>query len=622
MGFFDPFEGFCNDKKILEAINELEINKANKSDVYNKTETDEAITEKVAEIGGGGAEVYQARVGADGTTYQTLKARLDADTNSQLAENEIIKSDIVLQLEEVAGMYDSNLFDSAYASVVARVPAAVDFSGDRMTFTTNNVGDNIVNVYIPVGTGRTVFKVNYGDTSGFVAYGVKRKNSINSDYEESGFTHDTEVNATGYNYIVLLLRVAGYYVGTKRFEVHRDISSLKDGLNYLLGSNIFDERNSAGTVIRFKAAGYFKNDTIHFSSNTQGTNIANIYIPIERGKTYQVEYTLHTGLEQYGVKLVNSISSEYTDQGFTTATSMTNRRNFRYICVYARGVSTFTGDAKFTITKKEYPEFVTVGTDGDYTSILAALKNTDIRSTILLAAESFDILQEYIDEYGNDYWANYDGYQNPDYFARGLFLADGRRVIGKAGTKIVFNYKGDNTAIKTQFSVFATGTLNDSPAPEYNNLTELRNVEIVFSGCRYAIHDDFSANSVTIRFSNILFNGTPYTTGAIGGGFGVNSTYEISDCVFINNASERDLFYHNRDTTDSAVDSAPCRMTITNCYGSKACKLFWLGAQTKRSICKISNCTFSQITCTAQSASAEVENVVLYSFNNIEGVQS
>ena len=58
MGFFNPFEGFCNDKKILEAINELEINKANKSDVYNKTETDEIITEKVAEIVAGAPEEF------------------------------------------------------------------------------------------------------------------------------------------------------------------------------------------------------------------------------------------------------------------------------------------------------------------------------------------------------------------------------------------------------------------------------------------------------------------------------------------------------------------------------------------------------------------------------------
>lgn len=58
MGFFNPFEGFCNDTKILETINELEINKANKSDVYNKTETDKVITEKVAEIVAGAPEEF------------------------------------------------------------------------------------------------------------------------------------------------------------------------------------------------------------------------------------------------------------------------------------------------------------------------------------------------------------------------------------------------------------------------------------------------------------------------------------------------------------------------------------------------------------------------------------
>ena len=58
MGFFDPFEGFCNDTKILEVINELEINKANKNDVYNKTEADKVITEKVAEIVAGAPEGF------------------------------------------------------------------------------------------------------------------------------------------------------------------------------------------------------------------------------------------------------------------------------------------------------------------------------------------------------------------------------------------------------------------------------------------------------------------------------------------------------------------------------------------------------------------------------------
>lgn len=54
MGFFDPFEGFCNDTKILESINELEINKANKSDVYNKTETDNLLIDKVDKEAGKG----------------------------------------------------------------------------------------------------------------------------------------------------------------------------------------------------------------------------------------------------------------------------------------------------------------------------------------------------------------------------------------------------------------------------------------------------------------------------------------------------------------------------------------------------------------------------------------
>jgi hypothetical protein len=551
-------------------------------------------------------EVEAAREGADDTPYPTLGTRLNS-------ENE----DFLYQITKSLGRYIPNCFRSSAATVVARVPEKVTFIGETLVFEPNSVGDNIVNVYIPTTGSDDIFDIDFTDTTGFVAYGVKVKDTIAGSYEEAGFSNKSVMNATGSAYLVLLLRVKSAYSGSKRVVVRRRSIPTQDIVSNLQQSvipkNLFNSA-FASCVYRFSNAATFALDAVTFTANSSGTNVVNIYIPIESQKVYNISHSV-SGLEQYGEKFVDTISPTWDDQGFTHYTVMRNKKNHKYLCVYLRATSTFSGTVTYNIEESKAPDYVYVGSQGDYTSILRALKDTDVRTKLILAPETFDIYQEYIDEYGADYWKNYPGYSSStDYFARGLWSEDGRRIQGQAGTKIQFHYSGNNSMVRSEFSVFANGTMTDSAATASNNLTELSDVEIEYSGCRYAIHDDFSSNSVTIHWNNIVFNGTSATTGAIGGGLGINCEYLIENCLFINNNTTRDLWYHNRNT----ASDIRCKITITGCYGSKECDFFWLGSNPIPTPCVVSNCRFSKIQATPHDSSTIVENMVLYKFNNTE----
>lgn len=99
MGFFNPFEGFCNDTKILEDINELEINKANKSDVYNKTETDNLLIDKVDKETGKGLSTNDytdaEKTKLAGIEEQANRTTVDdvlSDASTNPVQNKVVKA--------------------------------------------------------------------------------------------------------------------------------------------------------------------------------------------------------------------------------------------------------------------------------------------------------------------------------------------------------------------------------------------------------------------------------------------------------------------------------------------------------------------------------------------------
>ena len=129
MGFFNPFEGFCNDTKILEAINELEINKANKSDVYNKSETDNLLIDKVDKEAGKGlsSNDYTAE---EKTSVATIADKADADTvNQAIGKLEATINDKKQDALTFDGTYSASINKAATVSTVTNAVNALDVTG-------------------------------------------------------------------------------------------------------------------------------------------------------------------------------------------------------------------------------------------------------------------------------------------------------------------------------------------------------------------------------------------------------------------------------------------------------------------------------------------------------------
>ena len=130
MGFFNPFEGFCNDTKTLEAINELEINKANKSDVYNKSETDNLLIDKVDKEAGKGlsSNDYTAE---EKTSVATIADKADADTvNQAIGKLEATINDKKQDALTFDGTYSASTNKAATVSTVTNAVNALDVTGN------------------------------------------------------------------------------------------------------------------------------------------------------------------------------------------------------------------------------------------------------------------------------------------------------------------------------------------------------------------------------------------------------------------------------------------------------------------------------------------------------------
>ena len=244
-------------------------------------------------------------------------------------------------------------------------------------------------------------------------------------------------------------------------------------------------------------------------------------------------------------------------------------------------------------------------TKGDYTSILRALKETPYETTIIVGRGTYDIVQEYEDYYGSDFWTNYSGYgDGKDKFLRGLWVAFGRRILFDPFARVVFNYTGNNSAVKYYFSPFATGGNGEICGLhlEFNN------------GCRYAVHDDFAESDGIFVYKNCMFNGQAQSD-TLGAGCGQSNQYIIDNCIFLGSTSQDhdDISYHN-----SGFSSGKCFIVVKDCYCENGIHFKWYGQSTDITECIVTNCKARRIICGPHIATPhEIENMMLYAWNNV-----
>lgn len=388
------------------------------------------------------------------------------------------------------------------------------------------------------------------------------------------------------------------------------------------GDKILANRNSiyGGLVSTVPAVipDYYIANTGRQSAST--AYVCTDFVDISNTIDFTVNCTIYTGVslvvydnDKNVVLYIDGYNA--SDYGITPATqpqtvNLTTPDNAKYMRASMR-VIYYTEPSDFNIILNSrglyslinHGNTIYVGENEEYTSILEALKATDNSYKIHVKAGTYNIVQEYINYYGSDFWDNYNGYSgSTDYFLRGLWINASREIEFDSKAVVVFDYSGNNQNVPTYFSVFATG---------YN--ATIKKLHCIFNNkCRYAVHDDQGWSAGVNKFINCIFDGTSGYNCTIGGGMGSDMCYIISDCVFINNNGTTDISYHN-----NGGSTAKNKIFISNCYGDKDCKMLYHGTSTNITYCVINNNHFRDISKSANTASSLVDNMQLIEWANI-----
>lgn len=235
--------------------------------------------------------------------------------------------------------------------------------------------------------------------------------------------------------------------------------------------------------------------------------------------------------------------------------------------------------------------------------ILIACENMD--SVIYVNRGTYDIITEFTELYGDDFWNN-------PYPNEGLILKNRVHLIFSSDSEVVFNYDGSNEWVRDNFSIFNSGeygfTIENATLKNYNG--------------RYCVHDE--RWDKTDRYENKYINCRMFSQRnvnngfghCIGGGLGLNGSILIDHCVFENaDLTFKTLVtYHNSPSSD-----AKSTITVKDSYfkGEGTFGTHWFGASTKITPSFVCGNSFGSLPYTKQENSDYNNvNVELIAWNN------
>lgn len=247
-----------------------------------------------------------------------------------------------------------------------------------------------------------------------------------------------------------------------------------------------------------------------------------------------------------------------------------------------------------------------IGVNQPYQSILQAMKENEGENVAYYVhTGKYNLVAEYEAYYGLDYFTNYTGYFSSDDFDKGLYLADGVKMIGVGNVEIRFEYTGTNADVHEWFSPINT---------TQNNLFDGIDITIADGICRYSIHDDYAYGEGINIFRNCTFKGKSFLNTHIGSGFGLSNTYVIDSCVF-KNGGEIDIAYHNNVNA-----GAKNKLIVKDCYCDGAIRGASYGASTEVSEMLVSGCHATAISViNTDDTGHNIDNIELVEWNNAIG---
>lgn len=222
-------------------------------------------------------------------------------------------------------------------------------------------------------------------------------------------------------------------------------------------------------------------------------------------------------------------------------------------------------------------------------------------SYVYVKAETFDLVQEF----GQDYLNNYDGREF------GIHLYNDIHVVFDSGAKVVFDYQGSNEKVHEFFAPFNS---------KYDGGGfELVNAWVESKNCRYSVHDEHAGDSKPYRniykHCTFIHDSSSCSWGAhqaIGGGLGTSGDILVEDCLGIAVGTDEVFSWHN------AVADHPCKSNIVvkGCYLEGSLGFGLQGSYSDVTNVFVSNCSLTRKP-EVGGAEGSVRNIKLYEWNNV-----
>lgn len=604
------------------------------------------------------AEITDARIGADGDTYNTLGNAIRtqvSDVKSAINENLQYLGFVDFGASDGSG--DSKGIKISQASQV--IKALGTSTGNDVIKLTNGFTHGSGNTqgaseHLSLIEGHQYFLVicvKEGSTFSGVSWGpdiriiksdgnnlVSKKVPVTGDkiVFSSVFTA-TDSNVASINFVIPggatinmefvygIIDVAAYSIWNNKVNagVLSDITELfakSDTIEAKMDEIVTTNENLLDGVT-YESGKYWGHGSL--TQALSETAVSYAKIPIVAGKTYYYRklYAYFCNI-QYAD---NSITAFSNNTGNSQNGSFTAAQNgYVYITVHTNSLSTciFT-DSKMSYTNNILQRFYTpnkllidgitncytVKKDGtgDFTKITDAVKEAVKyeNSTIFIDAGEYDL----VEEFGNEL-------STAGASMGGIFLKNNIHLIGTPNTVIKFNYTGDNGNVKQYWSVFNANT---------DGFT-LENINIEASNIRYCVHDELNGynNPYQNRYKNCKMyldnseNDVFPSTQCIGGGFGGNGTIIIEDCHFKTETTEWgsiSLSWHN-----NSGSTGKSKLFMKGCFfegDNNRCRFTWNGTSEEITDIYVSNNSFGKsVIVQGENASATENNISVHQWNN------
>lgn len=536
-----------------------------------------------------------------------VDATLDS-TSTHAIQNKVVASEISSLKADLDDLGDDKINKDAitYLELEWTQGKYVNSSGELKT--TSGTNAYATADYIPVKAGATYCTNTYAQSSFYCALYDTQKNLVGSAWQNSGeyvFTPAVD----GY----VRLTTNSNYVNTSNTYLIEAISP---------DSGIIRTEQSK----TYAGMGYTDVNLINPSEVVSGYTIdtetgrltrANAYstsgfIPVIPGATYKF-FRESSSISEKVAFYNNTLT-------FISALNVSN--NDYYIVVpdnwnvaYMRiSVSNFPQSPMLKIVQNAKKNYLITPQEG----LLVGVKNAykSMATDIYVLPGEYDIIADYEDYYGSDYFTNYaDNYNGRangawDY---GIWL-ENVSITFSAGAVVSAEYTGSNSYVISNFSAFAMGhnVVIDGLVLDAKNL-------------RYGIHPDFwndyqslfCPSRLVIRNCNLHNyredDNSNNQNAAIGAGFPVNGNWLIENCTIKADTNKRVIRIHN-----NSANGAKTHLVIRGCRidGDGYIEVNSYGASTEMSEVLVYGCTMKRPATGRIEGSGSTENVEIYNFAN------